>query len=39
MDAVLLNKTIVAGDLERGGVVRTAVVTKCRKKQIQGLNS
>ena len=32
-----VDKTIVAGVLERGGEVRTAVVTKRRKKQLQGL--
>ena len=32
-----IDKTIVAGVLQRGGEVRTAVVTKRRKKQLQGL--
>ena len=32
-----VGKAIVAGVLERGGEVRTAVVTKRRKKQLQGL--
>ena len=32
-----VDKTIVAGVLERGGEVRTTVVTKRRKKQLQGL--
>ena len=32
-----VGKAIVAGVLERGGKVRTAVVTKRRKKQLQGL--
>jgi transposase-like protein len=32
-----VDKTIVAGVLERGGKVRTKVVTKRRKKQLQGL--
>ena len=32
-----VDKTIVAGVLQRGGEVRTAVVTKRRKKQLQGL--
>ena len=32
-----VDKAIVAGVLERGGEVRTAVVTKRRKEQLQGL--
>ena len=32
-----VDKTIVVGVLQRGGEVRTAVVTKRRKKQLQGL--